>query len=138
MIVTYGDDVKVRAALGPITSFTPEALGSQKDYFGSKGVQLVLGVTTALDQLVKAPTANKRLIVLSDGNDTNNDAAKAQLALLKKRAADAHIAITSLVFKSALSSDGDITGALTDHSKVEPTSAALGADLLQALQHPGA
>ena len=73
--------------MGDLKNITGGALGGQKDYSGKIGTDMVQGITMAMAELSKVTTARKALIVVGDGNDTNNDAAKNQLAQLKKEAA---------------------------------------------------
>jgi hypothetical protein len=137
MIVVYADRPMIRIPTGPIANLTGEALGTQKDYYGMIGVELVGGVVLAVDQLEKAPAGQKLLVVLSDGNDTNNEQAKVQLAALKKRVATLGIEVTSIVYKSALSGDGNVIAALTDHTEIASSADALTAAVVHALGHPG-
>ena len=67
------------ALASPLGSLSGSALGTQKDYKDTKGYELVKGVELALAELRKVQNPRKVLIVITDGNDTNNDAAKGQL-----------------------------------------------------------
>jgi len=111
MLITYDDRANLRVPLGPIAKITGAAFGVQKDYYSKFGQSLVQGTELAIAELEKAPTHKKLLLVIGDGNDTNNEAAKLQFADLKKRAAQDRIQIASIIYKGQLS---------------EPTSAILG------------
>jgi hypothetical protein len=137
LAVVYDDKVTVRVPLGPIAGLTGTALGTQKDYYNHKGLELVRGITAAVDQLEKAPAHKKHLIVVSDGNDTNNQEAGEALKALKQRAATLGIDVSSVIFKSGMSGAGNVMAKLTDHSTTSVSEGALTADLVHAIGHPG-
>ncbi|HEY0195836.1 MAG TPA: hypothetical protein VGC42_32200 [Kofleriaceae bacterium] len=137
LVITYTNKAVIRVPLGPVANLTSAALGTQKDYVDTKGSELVAGIQLAIDQLEKAQTSKKQLIVLSDGNDTNNEAAKPALALLKKRAAGLGISVDSIVYKSALSNDPNITTSLTAQSTTANSADLIAQALVHAIQHPG-
>ena len=85
--------------MGPLANITGPSFGTQKDYQNTKGDELVKGIELALAELHKVKTARKALIVISDGADTNPDAAKSQLANLKKQAAQDHIQTFAIIYK---------------------------------------
>ena len=47
IVITYADSATVRIPMGPLDRITGSALGTQKDYFGTQGVELVKGVDLA-------------------------------------------------------------------------------------------
>jgi hypothetical protein len=108
MIVTYDDHARVRVPMGPISKLEPFGLGIQLDYHGLIGADLVDGIQVAMSDLEKVRTARKALIVIGDGNDTNNEVAKTTLAALKKRAVQEGIRTFALIYKSAVSAEGDV------------------------------
>jgi len=141
LLISYADDVKLRVPLGPIANLGSAALGSQLDYAGTIGVNLVQGVTRAVDELARAPAGNRLLIVLSDGTDTNNEQSGKLLPALKQRIAGLGIELTSIVFKTALSSDGDLLGGVADHTQRAMARDDITLDLASALERvrgPGA
>ena len=99
-VITYADRAQLRVPMGPIAKLTGSALGTQKDYANTVGGELVKGVELALAELRKAPQPLKVLIVLSDGNDANNDAAKAALAALKKQAQADRVRTFAIIYKA--------------------------------------
>ncbi len=107
-VITYADKAVVRIPMGPLSNITGSALGTQRDYFGTKGVEMVKGIELALAELHKVQTARKVLIVVCDGNDTNPEAAKGQLVNLKKQAAQDQIQTFAIIYKGALSQDGNV------------------------------
>jgi hypothetical protein len=137
LIVTYADKPILRVPLTPVANLTGVVLGTQKDYFRTTGNELVRGLVLAVDALEKAPAGPKYLVVVSDGNDTNNEQAKAQLAALKQRVAKLGIAVTSLIYKTQLSGPDNVVTAFAE-STTAASADALQADLAHALGHLGA
>jgi hypothetical protein len=106
IVISYSTGAEVKVPMGDLKQITGAALGSQKDYKDKIGTDMVQGITMGVGELMKVTTARKALIVVGDGNDTNNDTAKAQLAQLKKDAAKAHIQMFAVIWKSAVSDPG--------------------------------
>ena len=52
-VITYADSATVRIPMGPLDKITGSQLGTQKDYFGTQGVELVKGVDLGLTELHK-------------------------------------------------------------------------------------
>jgi hypothetical protein len=98
-LVIYNDKATVKIPMGALGNITGPAFGTQKDYQNTKGEELVKGIELALADLHSAKTARKALIVITDGADTNPDAAKGQLAALKKQAAQDHIQTFAIIYK---------------------------------------
>jgi hypothetical protein len=98
-LIVYNDKAFPKIPLGPLANITGQAFGTQKDYQNTKGEELVKGIELALSDLHNAKTARKALIVITDGADTNPDAAKGQLANLKKQAAQDHIQTFAIIYK---------------------------------------
>ncbi|HEX4421720.1 MAG TPA: FHA domain-containing protein [Kofleriaceae bacterium] len=107
-VITYADKAVVRIPMGPLDKITGSQLGSQKDYFGTKGVELVKGVDLGLTELHKVQASRKVLIVVCDGMDTNMEAAKGQLQILKQQAKNDQIQTFAIIYKSAMSGDGNV------------------------------
>jgi hypothetical protein len=106
-VITYADTAVVRVPMGPLDRINGSALGTQKDYYGTQGVELVKGVDLALTELHKVQVSRKVLIVVCDGLDKNMDAAKGQMTALKARAAADQIQTFAIIYKGALSGDGN-------------------------------
>jgi hypothetical protein len=134
LLISYADDVKLRVPLGPIGNLGSAALGSQGDYAGTLGVNLVQGVTRAVDELARAPAGNRLLVVVSDGTDTNAEQAAKLLPALKQRIVGLGIEVSSIVFKTAYSADGDLMTALTDQSVRAMARDDIAQDLVSVLQ----
>ncbi|MGE0546809.1 MAG: FHA domain-containing protein [Kofleriaceae bacterium] len=108
MLIAYGDKAEVKVPMGPLANITAESFGTQKDYYKKLGSALVEGISLAVSELHNVTTSRKALIVVSDGNDTNNDAAKAQLAALKKQAAADKIQTFAIIYKGPVSEPGNV------------------------------
>jgi len=136
----YDDKAKIFLPMGPIANLTPEALGTQKDYYGGKGAELVRGIELAIAELGKVSVGKKILVILSDGNDAYNEAASPQVAALKKRIGVLDIKTISIVYKSQLSGDANVTGGLAGQKDITvmtvKSSDALTNALASALTAP--
>lgn len=102
-VITFDERARIRLPLGPIRMLNGSALGTQRDYYSKLGQSLVQATALAIGELEQAPTHKKLLLVISDGNDMNNEAAGALLADLRKRAAKAGIRVAAIIYKGALS-----------------------------------
>ncbi|MGH9884536.1 MAG: FHA domain-containing protein [bacterium] len=107
-VITYADKAVVRIPMGPLDKITGAQLGTQKDYLGTKGVELVKGVELALSELHRVQASRKVLIVVCDGMDTNMESAKGQLINAKSVAKSDQIQTFAIIYKGALSGDGNV------------------------------
>jgi hypothetical protein len=110
MLIAYTSRVNVRVPMGPIAKLGPDAVGIQLDYYQQIGTDMVDAIQVAIGDLSNVRTARKVLIVIGDGNDTNNEVAQTTLATLKKRAVSENIQTYALIYKSPVSSE---TSAIT-------------------------
>jgi hypothetical protein len=117
VVVSYSQGAEIKVPMGDLKLINGGALGSQKDYRGKIGTDMVQGITNGLAELSKVSTARKALIVIGDGNDTNNEAAKSQLADLKKQANAQHIQMFAIIYKSAVSSEGAVITTMIGNAK---------------------
>lgn len=108
MVITYADTAGIRVPMGPLGNLSGSALGTQKDYKDTKGYELVKGIELALAELRKVTNPRKVLIVITDGNDTNNDAAKGTLSVLKKQAKNDRVQTFAIVYKAADSEPNNV------------------------------
>ena len=134
MVATYDDRARIRLPMGPIASLDARAIGSQRDYDGGIGVELVSGVTLALTELTKVNAGRRVLVVVGDGSDSNNGAAQAQLRDLAKRAAEQHIEVHAIVYKTALSSEATVVGLLDPKATTVTSSDGLTTQLVALLE----
>ncbi|HEY5950077.1 MAG TPA: FHA domain-containing protein [Kofleriaceae bacterium] len=107
-VVSYSTGAEIKVPTGDLTLVTGGALGGQKDYQNKIGNDLVQGISTAMAELSKVSTARKALIIVGDGNDTNNDIAKAQLKDYRDQARKQNIQLFAIIYKSAVSSEGAV------------------------------
>lgn len=108
VLISYGDKAEVKLPMGPLANITAEALGSQKDYYKKFGTSMVEGISLALSELHNVTASRKAMIVVCDGNDTNNEAAKGQLQNLKKQASNERIQMFAIIYKGELSEPGNV------------------------------
>jgi hypothetical protein len=101
-VITYADKVVAKIPMGPLANISGGALGSQSDYKDTQGLELVKGIETAMAELHKVQAVRKVLIVVGDGKDTNPEAAKTQLAGLKKQATQEGIQTFAIIYKGGL------------------------------------
>ena len=132
-LITYADKAAVKIKMGPLSNITGSALGSQKDYFGTKGVEMVKGIELAMGKLHEVTAARKVLIIVCDGNDTNNEAAKVALRHDRDLALQDRIQTFAIVYKSALSDPaqviGNFTSSLTTVNTAENIASTIAAIL---------
>jgi len=108
VLISYGDKAEVKVPMGPLANINAEALGTQKDYNKKFGTAMVEGINLALAELHNVTASRKALVVVCDGNDTNPEAAKAQLVNLKKQAAQDKIQTFAIIYKGQLSEPGNV------------------------------
>jgi hypothetical protein len=111
LVVTFGDKAEVVKPLGDLAQLDGAALGDQRAYSRRLGTALVLGVELGLDQLASTSAARKVMIVISDGNDTDNDAGASQLAALRARSGG--VEVYAIEYKGLMSDPTSITDSLT-------------------------
>ena len=104
VIVSYSTGARVLHPMAPVAQLTGGWFGSEKDFHGGLGDDLVAGIQVALDELAKVDARRKLVVVIGDGTTTNPDGAtQAQLAALGQRAAQQHVERFALMLKSAIS-----------------------------------
>lgn len=103
IVITYADKIVTKVPMGPLGNVSGGALGSQSDYKETQGLELVKGIETAMSELHRVQAARKALIIVGDGKDTNPEAAKGQLAALKKQASQEGIQTFAIIYKGGLS-----------------------------------
>jgi hypothetical protein len=109
----YSTGSRALVARRPAAGFTGAALGGQRTYRNRIGADLVQGVAMALDDLDRAQASHKVLVIVGDGNDTNNETGAPRLVDAAKRAAAAQVTVRALVWKSGISAEGEIVHKLT-------------------------
>ncbi len=134
MIVTYDTFPRMRVPLGPIGQINGAAMGTQRDHYGHLGQSQAAAIALAMAELETASTHKKLLIVIGDGNDTNNEAAKGQLADLKKRAAMHRIDVAAIVYKGYLSSPETVITHLTPRTVTANSMDSVEAEIREAVR----
>jgi len=137
VVITYADSATIRIPMGPLDRITGSALGTQKDYSGTQGVELVKGVDLALSELHKVQVSRKVLVVICDGIDKNMEAAKGQMTALKARAASEAIETFAIIYKGALSGDGNVIGAMIPQTQTVNTAENVATAIHDILAHLG-
>jgi hypothetical protein len=133
MVITYADKPVIRVPMGPLSEITGSKLGSQQDYFGTTGVELVSAIRLSLAELKKVQAARKVLIVVCDGNDTNNDAARGQLAQLKKEAQQEQVQTFAIVYKAKDSGEGNVIPIMIKETSLVTTAENIAATIASIL-----
>jgi hypothetical protein len=107
-IITYSTGAQIRTPMGPIRNLAGASLGSQHDYRAQIGDDLVSGITLGMHELERSHSMRRALIVIGDGNDTNNEVAKTQLVELKHEARAQGIEMFSIIYKGELSDPANV------------------------------
>ncbi|HET9992392.1 MAG TPA: VWA domain-containing protein, partial [Kofleriaceae bacterium] len=124
--VSYSTGAQLRAEATPASRFGAGWLGYTSLYRGAKGSDLVQGVTMGLAELRKSQLAHKVLVIVGDGNDTNNDAAKGALLELQDRARHMGVTIRAVLAPPFTTTPSVVEAAgipAVDASKIEITHA---------------
>ena len=133
ILITYGDKADIRVAMGPLANITGESLGSQNDYYRKTGTAMVQGIELALAELHKVNAAQKVLVVICDGNDTDNANAKGQLLNLKKQAAQDKIQTFAIIYKGELSDPGNVISLMVPQTSTTPSADGIASSLTAIL-----
>jgi hypothetical protein len=129
VVVSYGTGARVLVPALDLDKLRGIALGDEKDYRGKYGSDLVEGIMVAEAELSKLPAVRKAIIVIGDGNDTNNAAARTQLRVIAADLKKQDIQIFAIIFKDAVSSETDVLGAITPGAKHATNGEALASEL---------
>jgi len=129
VVVSYSSGADIKVPMGDLKLITGGALGSQKDYHGKIGTDMVQGITQGLAELSKVSTARKALIVVGDGSDTNNEVAKSALADLKKQAGKQNIQLFAVIYKCTISGEGNVITTLIPTAKTVGSVEGIAAEL---------
>jgi hypothetical protein len=114
MIVGYDTAARIITPLGPIERLDANVFGSSADYRGRGGNDLIVGVGLALVELERAQAVKKVMIVIGDGNDAGQDVGTTtRLRELGERAHQKGVAIFAVIWKNAISLQGQVIDHLT-------------------------
>jgi hypothetical protein len=108
MVITYATKAEIKLPMGPLERLSGGALGTEQDYKGTTGLELVKGIELALAELRKVSNPRKALIIITDGNDSNADAAKVALAQLKKQAQADRVQVSAIVYAAPESGPNNV------------------------------
>ena len=134
LIISYSTGAEIKVPMSPLKELTGGALGGQKDYRGKIGTDMVQGITLGIAELSKASTVRKALIVVGDGNDTNNDLAKSQLADLKRQAAKQNIDLFAVIYKSAVSMEGSVITTMIPTAKTVNSIEGIASEMTSIIE----
>jgi hypothetical protein len=137
MAVAFADRPIIRVPMGPIANLTGGALGTQADYDGNVGQDLVRTLGLALTELENTPPGYKLLVVVSEGTDTDPETARVELPRLRQRAAAHGIEVRSLVYKAELDRPAADVIQWFSEGRREMSADGLGTDLEIALGRLG-
>lgn len=135
MLVTYSTGAEIKAPWAPVDSLGASWLGNAIDDRGKLGMDLVAGVRIAYEELAKRPPLSKLMVIIGDGNDTNNATAIHALSELTDRHPD--VVVAAVHVRTAVSPDGHILDALTLNVISASEPAETEAALKKAIQIAG-
>jgi hypothetical protein len=125
-VIAYATGARVVVPWTRVEALHGSQLGDQHAYRNQIGDDLVQGVIVGLGALERVTDPRKVVLVLGDGNDTNNEAGKAELARQARRAVAAHVAVAAIIWKSAVSSETEIVDTLAPGPKTIARPVELG------------
>jgi hypothetical protein len=137
MVVSYSNGAEIKVPMGDLKLITGGALGEQKDYKNKIGTDMTAGISMALAELSKVSTARKALIVVGDGNDTNNEAAKVSLADDKKQAQKQGIQLFAIIYKDPISSEGAVITTMIPNAKTVNSIDGIASELNSIIARMG-
>ncbi|MGN6108353.1 MAG: FHA domain-containing protein [Kofleriaceae bacterium] len=134
IIVSYSTGAEVKMPMSPLGSLNGSALGSQKDYRGKIGTDMVQGISMGIGELSKVSTVRKALIVVGDGTDTDNDVAAASLTEQRKLANKNGIDLFAVIYKSELSSPNNVITKLIPNAKTVNSIEGIKAEMTSIIE----
>jgi len=129
IVVSYSMGAEVKVPMGDLKLITGSALGTQKDYHGKVSTDMVQGIMLGLNELSKVSTARKALIVVGDGTDTNNQAAKSALVDLARQATGQRIQLFGIIYKSTVSTEGAVITTLVGNARTVSSTDGIASEL---------
>ena len=132
-VISYSTGAEIRVPPTSALAIKGSVLGAQRDYRNKIGTDMVQGIELGMSQLAKSSAPRRALIVIGDGNDTNDQVAKLELVDLKKRAAKMHIATYAIVYKSVVSAEGSVIPAMVPRTRTMNSIDGIEASLSAAV-----
>ncbi len=129
-LIAYSTGTEVVLPMGDIARIDASAFSDQRRYRGKIGTDLVLGARHGLDLLVKVDARRRILLIIGDGNDTNNETAKPELERMRREADDLGIKTVTIDYGGL-----PISGPLDFDGPLGPVHMTSGYDGLAALLH---
>jgi len=121
LLVNYVTGAEIVQHWQPAGALVDAQWGTEKDYSGRVGTDLVEGVTLAYTELAKRPEARKIVLLVGDGNDTNNELAVGKLEALHTLYPD--VVVVALIIRTAVSPEGRVIDGLTDERvRLQPSA----------------
>lgn len=130
-LVTYATGATIKQPWRPAYMLAGAALGPITDYRGAIGTDLVMGVEQAIMNTKQRRHLRHIVLVIGDGNDTNNELARETLPSLAQ--ANPDITFVAVIATSPVSSDGFVIARLTNNIVTALSSAGVEAGLKRAL-----
>lgn len=130
VVVSYSTGAELRVPMLDLDKLGGSALGSQKDYRGKIGTDLIQGIVMAQAELSRATAAHKAMIVIGDGNDTNDETAASELRRLAAELKTQKVGVFAIVYKSAVSSEGDVIHMIAPGLKTVNSADGFAAELV--------
>jgi hypothetical protein len=131
-LIAYANRAGVVMPTSPISALRGPRFGIQLDYLGRRGADLRDGVEIGIEALARSSLPRKALVVLGDGNDTNNtnnETGHATFAELREHALAAHIDMFAVVLASARSRPGVAITQLIPATRTVTSADAMAATL---------
>jgi hypothetical protein len=125
-VISYAAGARVRVASKPMPELRGTDFGTQHDYYNQIGTDLVQGIELGLAELRRSDLPRKVLLVIGDGNDTNNELAETRLATLKKQAAIDRVETRAVIYKTAVSAEHEVIAAMIPGAYREGTATGAG------------
>jgi hypothetical protein len=95
-VVAYSTGTEVVVPMGDIARVDASVFSDQRPYRGKIGLDMVRGVRHGIDLLAKVDARRRILLVIGDGNDTNNEAARGELERMRREVDQLAIEATTI------------------------------------------
>jgi hypothetical protein len=132
--IEYSNGAQVVVPWTPADRMHGSLLGDQHTYYRKLGDDLAKGVDLALDTLAKSKLDHKILLVVGDGADTDDDAAKSVLASDAQRATAGRVVVRAIVWKDPGTMADEIVHVLAPSPVIVNAASALPAAMAAAVQ----
>lgn len=110
--IEYSTGASVKIPWEAATAFRPAQLGDMRDYTNKIGSDLVQGIIMGLAELSKQTAPTKTLIIVGDGNDTNNDSARVAISQLAQPSKHLGVTYRVMLVRAEDSPPGDVVSPL--------------------------